>query len=324
MASIVGTVVVQLVHSLSLTGRWGRPVGGSEQTALGDPRAESRSRNAILPSMAESVREVCLRILQEGELDAKLAPPPPELGFEDRSGPVALGAPARAPGLELVAGAGRLPRPAELDSADARARCLARFAHHELMAVELLAWALLRWPDAPEALRRGLVGVLAQEQDHCRRYLERLRRHGSRLEEHPCSDYFWKHADAIAASPHGVRAFLAAMGLTFEQANLDFSLRYRDAFRAVGDEASAEVCQRVHDDEVGHVRLAASWMRRLSPGADAIRAYRTAVPFPLGPARAKGRPFQPQPRYRAGLDPEFVDWVRRSRSPQEAGRGPDL
>ena len=56
----------------------------------------------------------------------------------------------------------------------ARAECLARFAHHELMAVELFAWALLRWPMMPSPMRAGFVGVLAQEQVHCRLYLERL------------------------------------------------------------------------------------------------------------------------------------------------------
>ena len=61
--------------------------------------------------------------------------------------------------LELVGDVERLPRPGALRSAEARSVCLARFAHHELMAVELLAWALLRWPEMPAGLRRGLLGA---------------------------------------------------------------------------------------------------------------------------------------------------------------------
>jgi uncharacterized ferritin-like protein (DUF455 family) len=196
------------------------------------------------------------------------------------------------------------------------------------MAVELFAWALLRWPKLPAALRRGWLGILAEEQAHCRLYLSRLAAHGSRIEEHSLSGYFWRQAPAIAASPHGAKAFLCAMGLTLEQANLDFSLTYRDAFRDAGDEESARVCQRVHDDEVQHVRLAATWLERLSQpnagGASPLRdidLYLEAVPFPMSPARAKGRRFDVPARRRAGLSEEFIEQVRTSQSSRHAKPG---
>ena len=236
-----------------------------------------------------------------------------------RPGPaLEIARPVRDPGLALRSGVGRLPSPRDLNAPSARARCLATFAHHELMATELFAWALLRWPQLPRGLRRGFLKVLSEEQRHCRLYLARLRALGSDLHEHRLSDYFWKHAPAIADSPHGPRAFLAAMGLTLEQANLDFSLVYRDAFRAAGDEASARVCQTVHDDEIGHVRLAAHWLRRLAPGdRDDIQRYAEAVPFPLGAARAKARRFDAAARRRAGLSDAFIEHIRRARSSQE-------
>jgi uncharacterized ferritin-like protein (DUF455 family) len=186
------------------------------------------------------------------------------------------------------------------------------------MAAELFAWALLRWPALPPELRRGWLGALRDEQKHCGLYLERLHALGSRLEDHVLSDYFWKHAPALAASPHGPRAFLSAMGLTLEQANLDFSLLYRDAFRAAGDEASALVCSVVHDDEVRHVALAARWLGRLSdPEQDETQRYNESVPFPLSAARAKGRRFDVAARRRAGLGEAFIDHVRSARSTQE-------
>jgi uncharacterized ferritin-like protein (DUF455 family) len=262
----------------------------------------------------KTVRDFCRSILEQPGLDAKLLPPPDGLDDTTPGPPLHIGAPARGPGLEFSGGAGRLPRPGELAEDDARARCLARFAHHELMAAELFAWALLRWPELPDGLRRGWLRVLCEEQDHCRLYLERLAAYGSTLQEHTLSDYFWKHAPRIAASPHGPRAFLAAMGLTLEQANLDFSLLYRDAFREAGDEESARVCQRVHDEEISHVRLALSWLLRLSPDpADELAAYTEAVPFPLCAARAKGRRFESEARRRAGLSEEFIEHVRRAR-----------
>lgn len=276
------------------------------------------------PNPLTSVRRFCLQVLERGDLESKLAPPlGPDGGplpDDDRAPAPPIRRPARAPGLRMTSGSERLPRPGLLRDPAQRVRCLARFAHHELMAVELFAWALLRWPDAPDGLRRGLLGALADEQRHCRLYLDRLTAHGGRFDTDDHSDYFWRQLPAIEASPHGPRAFLAAMGLTLEQANLDFTLTYRDGFAAAGDAESARVCQIVHDDEIGHVALAARWMDRLGgleTRADDLDLYLDAVPFPLGAARAKGRRFETEPRRRAGLSERMIEFVRRARSPQE-------
>ena len=271
-----------------------------------------------------AIREFCRQILESPTLDAKLCPPETDCDAveceADASAALLIDRPARSAGLAMGSGAGRLPRPGELTDPNARARCLARFAHHELMAVELFAWALLRWPGLPGALQRGLLRALQEEQLHCRLYLDRLRALGAELSDFDHSDYFWKHVPAIAQSPHGARAFLCAMGLTFEQANLDFTLLYRDAFRRVGDEDSARVCQRVHDDEIDHVRLAAQWNLRLDGRADEgaeVEAYAEAVPFPLSAARAKGKHFSIAARRRAGLSSAFIEYIRTARSTAE-------
>ncbi len=242
--------------------QWGK-IGETDPTwgpAMADPFA--------VPG-AETPEATCRRILEQGSLAAKLAPPHGlgrDAAFETAPPPAAvMDRPARDPGLEFSPDTSPLPRPGELSDPAARATCLARFAHHELMAVELFAWAILRWPHLPSALRRSWLAILADEQRHCRLYLERLAAHGSSLAEHSLSDYFWKHAPAMAAAPDGPSAFLAGMGLTFEQANLDFSLLYRDAFHDAGDLESAQACQQIHDDEVQHVRLAAHWLRELAP-----------------------------------------------------------
>jgi len=277
------------------------------------------------PEQANSLRGFCRKILESGDLTSKLASPPAELeapGCGDwRIGsPLHYDGPIRDPELAMSSGSGKLPAPGALRNREARVLCLARFAHHELMAVELFAWALLRWPELPEELQRGLIRTLAEEQLHCRLYMGRLNALGSQLSEHRHSDYFWRHAAAIAESPHGPRAFLAAMGLTLEQANLDFTLLYRDAFREAGDESSARVCQRVHDDEIRHVKLAAQWLSRLSdPELDPTAAYESAVPFPLAASRAKGRRFDVPARQKAGLDAAFIEHVRVAKSSQQSG-----
>ena len=279
--------------------------------------------------IAPSLDSFCRRILERGDLASKLDPPGdmnPGLapGSEATRPAPPPGQPARDPGLEMLGGAAALPRPGQLADPALRAICLARFAHHELMAVELFAWALLRWPDVPRGLQAGWLGALADEQIHCRLYLDRLAKLGSRLEAHPQSDYFWKQVPGIAASPYGPRAFLAALGLTLEQANLDFMGVYRDAFRTAGDEASAQVFERVYSDEIQHVAMAARWLNRLSPehANDPVGAYEAAVPYPLAASRAKGRRFNADARRAAGLEDSFIDHVRTARSSQELASAP--
>jgi uncharacterized ferritin-like protein (DUF455 family) len=274
------------------------------------------------------VNEFCLQILEAGDLESKLAPPsarvfdrPPD---PETTPPPPL-RPSRKPALDMRGRVERLPKPGELRSPEARALCLARFAHHELMAVEMFAWALLRWPALPHSIQCGLLGVLRDEQRHCRLYLERLEEHGSKLEDHVLSDYFWKHVPAISQSPAGPAAFFASMGLTFEQGNLDFAPLYRDAFREAGDSLSADVCTRVHRDEIEHVRFAAESLRALSGSPHAssdVELYERATPCPLCAARAKGRRFDTAARRQAGLSEEFIDYVRRARSPQELRSDP--
>ncbi len=271
-----------------------------------------------MPEPPASVRELCVQILASGELEAKLAPP---FGVDGRllpdraPGPSRyFDRPVRGPGLAMRAGAERLPRPAELADPRARMACLRRFAHHELMAVELFAWALLLWPEAPAELRRGWCLALGDEQRHCRMYLARLRAHGGELGDEPLSDYFWKHAGAIRAHARGPAAFLAAIGLTLEQANLDFTLVYAEGFRRGGDEESARVAELVHADEQRHVRLAAEWLARLAPaGEDEVASSREAVPFPLEAARAKVRRVSAEARRAAGLSEALIEHVRSAR-----------
>jgi uncharacterized ferritin-like protein (DUF455 family) len=213
-------------------------------------------------------------------------------------------------------GSEKLPPLNTLHSVDARAICLSRFAHHELMAAELFAWALLRFPEAPVGLRRGWVAALREELDHLRLYVDRLAANGVAFGDLPLSGYFWKLLPGVRQAADPARAFLCMQGLTLEQANLDFTMLYRDAFRQGGDDDTARVLQQVHDDEIAHVRLACVWLvRDDAPVADDedLRRYQAHVPFPLSAARAKGRRFEVGARRRAGLSPAFIEHVRAAK-----------
>lgn len=270
----------------------------------------------------------CRRVLGEGGLETKLEAPSEALTRDfppliaKTAGDAPPERPARQPRLALRDGTEKLPPLRALADPAQRRRCLERFAHHELMAVEMLAWAILRWPGAPAELRRDWLLILRDEQRHCRLYLERLAAHGGALGDEPLSGYLWKQIERIDGSGAGMLAFLAGLGLTLEQANLDFTLYYAAGFRRVGDAESADVLEEVHRDEIRHVDSARSWLARLSPERDETRRYELAVPFPLSASRAKGRDFQVGARRRAGLGEAFIEHVRGARASSErAGSG---
>lgn len=275
-----------------------------------------------MPAHVRTLRQFCSGILASGDLKSKLSPPRQQDGqpLDDSNPghPLYIAHPVRNPEIAMAAGLPNLPEVDELKRPEGRIKCLARFAHHELMAVELFAWALLRWTELAAELRQAFLRVLADEQRHCRLYVDRLTELGGTFFEPPHSNCFWKHVPAISESPHGPSAFLAGVGLTLEQANLDLTLLYREAFAAAGDKQSADVLLRVHEDEINHVAMAAHWIKLLGPpGSDLIEAYSEAVPFPLSAAGARARRFDVSARQRAGLGEAFIEFVRRAQSSQD-------
>ena len=263
------------------------------------------------------VREYALSLLEADTLEGKLAPPPDGLDLADDGPPLVVLAPRRPPGLapehhRKVS----VPPIAGMRDPAQRARILHALANHELQAVELFAWALLAFPDAPRGFRAGLLHILTEEQLHLRLYDERLRAHGVRFGDLPVTAHFWNRLPK--ASP---LAFVCTMGLTFENANLDFAGAYAQAAREAGDPATAAVLERVHDDEIGHVRFAWTWLGKLAPDADAWATYLANVAPPLGPARARGRELDVDARRRAGLDDDFVARLAAI-EPRRPGGGP--
>lgn len=274
--------------------------------------------------MTQSISAYCHTLLESPDLATKCIPPGTGQArlVDDMAGrkPVWIDAPTRSDVLRMHKGAAKLPKLSALKDPVARQVTLERFAHHELQAAELFAWAILAFPDMPAGLRRGFLTTILEEQRHLGLYMDRLSALGSGLGQNKLSNYFWQHVPAIRAHARPLEAFLAAMGLTLEQANLDFSMLYRDAFLQAGDEESAAAMQVVHDDEIGHVKLAAVWLPRLSQKPLA-QAYQDAVPFPLSAARAKGRRFEVGARKKAGLDDAFIAYVQGAK-PYKAGHVP--
>ncbi|MEQ9504485.1 MAG: DUF455 family protein [Deltaproteobacteria bacterium] len=212
----------------------------------------------------------------------------------------------REPGrpTELAFGRGRFEFPRNLDDDRARGRALHFFLNHELLASELMALVLLRFPEAPTKFRMGLARTIADEQRHLGLYLDRMQALGVELGEVPVNDFFWRTLSDV----EDPLDFVAAMSLGFEQANLDYSRHYQARFEALGDDVTARLLVEVYEDEIRHVRRGVHWYAEAAgPLTFADHAARVA---PMSMMRVKGPVFDAEGRRRAGLPDAYVDAVR--------------
>jgi uncharacterized ferritin-like protein (DUF455 family) len=257
------------------------------------------------------MRAFAEQVLCSESLLEKLRPPQGPM-TDSAPGPVTrLVRPARSPALQFGAPrtAPALVRGEALR--DPRKRGIAHhiLANHELQALEVMAWTLCAFPDAPGEFRRGLVDVMADEQRHTRMHVERARALGIEFGQLPVNGYIWEKAMAFES----VLDYLCGLPLVFEGRNLDHTLELADEFAAVGDERSAALLRVIHRDEIEHVRFAAFWLNRLKPaGQTEWEAFTSHLHWPIRASKARGRVFQRAAREQAGLSREFIDHVERS------------
>jgi uncharacterized ferritin-like protein (DUF455 family) len=217
--------------------------------------------------------------------------------------PAAPGRPANLSFKPHAAGKSDFPGLHRLENISERGRLLHFFGNHELLATELMALVLLKFPDAPPAFRRGVLLTLQDEQEHTRLYLERMKTCGIELGDLPVSGYFWR---CVAPMEHPID-YVAGLCLTFEQANLDFAGHYGRSFATVGDADSAKLLEKIYRDEIGHVAYGLKWFRRWkNPGESDWDAFCRTLKFPLSPQRAKGFALNVAGRKAAGLDEQFI------------------
>ena len=211
------------------------------------------------------------------------------------------------------------PRLHELEDPCARGAAMHFFASHELLALELMALVLLKFPEAPKAFRRGLAQTMRDEQRHLQLYLQHMKRLGVEFGSIPLGGYFWKSLSGVSS----LLEFVTQMSLTFEQANLDFALFFANRFEALGDVESAQVMKEVFEDEIRHVRHGLMWFREWKPqDSSDWDCFSERLEFPLSPSRAKGMVFSVAARQRCGLDSDFIERLRLFS--QSKGRPPRI
>ena len=261
--------------------------------------------------MSESISSIAERVLFAESLEEKLILGSSDAEDSGLGGPVNLpDLPSREQSIAITTNRNRANFPGIdcIDNEKDRGKLLHFLANHELLAAELMALALLRFPKAPSEYRRGLYEAMREEQIHTRLYLKRMKDCGVSLGEFPLNDFFWR----ITSRVDNELDFITRMNLTFEQANLDYSKYYAEQFRLAGDKATAVVLEKIYQDEIGHVGHGLKWLRHWKePQQTDWQAYNESIHFPLSATRAKGVvEFNEEARLRVGFDADFISRLK--------------
>jgi uncharacterized ferritin-like protein (DUF455 family) len=242
--------------------------------------------------LAEKLQRVTGPLTDERPGEARrLAEPrrPPDLVFAERR---------KAPSM---------PHPSTFVEPRKRAIAHHILANHELQALEVMAWVLLAFPEAPPEFRQGLALVMADEQRHTRMHADQGEILGIRFGELPVNCYIWKKSQQFQS----VLDYLAGLPLTFEGRNLDHTLEFEDYFARAGDPKSAAIMQAIHRDEIHHVAFGLDWLRKLKPaGQSDWDTYVAHLHWPLRPDKSVGDIFHIEPRIAAGMSADFVERLR--------------
>lgn len=239
-------------------------------------------------------------------LEGKRTPGAPPSQRDASVLPLRIATPGRPPELVLTTKRKKTPRRNALLVPARRAELLHVFAHHELQAAELFAWAMLAFADAPDPFVRGLAALACDEARHFAAYEVELARLGHPFGSFPVRDWFWERIGAVETPA----SFCAFVGLGLESANLDHTRRFEDELRAAGDERAAALTEAIGREEIAHVRFAVRWFRHFSGALD-FDSFRRALPLPLSPILFRGRPVDRAARLDAGWPAEMLDALER-------------
>lgn len=233
-------------------------------------------------------------------LDAERLP----LSFEKAAPLEKVQKPNRTQKIALSEKQVRFPR-GHFHIPEKKAIALNSFANHELLAIEIMAKMLVEFPHHTEEeklFKKGIISALKDEQKHLQLYVSRLNEIGYELGDFPLNDYFWRQSMSINSRAE----YLSVMSITFEGANLDFAALYRDLFLEVDDKKSADILETVLKDEISHVAFGMHWLGKWREEKSIWQYYLDNLPFPLTPARARGKTFNKVDRLKAKMDEGFL------------------
>ena len=214
--------------------------------------------------------------------------------------------PARPTRPELR-GPGDMPRRRITAAPAGRIALLHALAHIELNAIDL-AWDIIARFAASASDSRlfcsDWIGVAADEARHFVMLSDRLAALGADYGDLPAHDGLW---EAAADTNGSLAARLAVVPLVLEARGLDVTPLMVDKLRRAGDDATAEILEIIHADEIGHVAVGRRWFDDYChrAGREPAETFHELVR-----KHFKGSlkpPFNRESRDRAGLGPAYYE-----------------
>ncbi len=248
------------------------------------------------------------QVLMGGQFEDKLLPIDSVDRFNTPTDSFEIKSPGRPSRLEFSDVRVAFPKHNSFHEKQTRAKALHFFANHELLAIEIMALVLYRFP-MEEKIQKAILKTMADEQKHLMLYIRRMQALGMEFGDLPLNDFFWKNALKLK----NIEQYFALMALTFEAANLDFGLFYRDIFQKYDDTQSAQIMQIVHDDEISHVALGVSHLKKAAMDKPLWDYYCSLMPADVAPSRAKGMLFDRKGRESAGFPEDYINTIEHYR-----------
>ena len=212
--------------------------------------------------------------------------------------------PNRPQGMEFSDIQINFPKKGKLKTNEGKAIALHFFANHELLAIEMMAQALIAFPDISIKNKKTLVATIQDEQKHFSLYCSRLSEFGVKFGDYPLNSFFWSQMNKIET----FEQFYSLVAITFEQANLDFAKYYGDLFRSMGDNKTADIMNTVYEDEIIHVSRGRKYLEDfLIKDQSFWEYYNLILPQNITASRAKGMIFDRDARKRAGFNVSDID-----------------
>lgn len=208
----------------------------------------------------------------------------------------------------------KFPKKGAMKDQKQRGKALHFFANHELLAIEMMASAILLFPNEEVSVLKSLVDTISEEQLHFKLYIERMNELGVKFGDFPLNQFFWSFMQKI----EDIETFYTVVSLTFEQANLDFAYYYRDLFAELGDQKTSEIMNTIYIDEIKHVARGRAYIAKEllneSQASSFWDYFLELLPAPLTADRAKGIIFDEKGRKRAGLDSDYISHLKKYES----------